>query len=52
MEPQRTSNSQNNLEKEQNWYITLPDYKILYKSAVIKIVRCRPRDRHIDHGTE
>ena len=35
MNPQRTLNSQNNLEKEES-AITFPDFKIYYKVIIIK----------------
>lgn len=40
MKPQNTLSSQSNPEKEQSWSITLPDFKVCYKSIVIKMVWC------------
>lgn len=40
------------LRKNKTGDIMLPDYKILYKYAIMKIVRYRHKDRHVDHGTE
>ena len=39
MEPQKTLNSQSNLEKkEQSWMYHAPYFKLYYKATVIKIV--------------
>lgn len=40
MKPQNTLSSQSNPEKEQSWSITLPDFKVCYKSIVIEMVWC------------
>ena len=38
MKPQKTLNSQSNLEKEQSWRYHAPKLKLYYKAIVIKTV--------------
>ena len=52
MEPQKMSNNQSNLEKEeQTRVITYFDLKLYYKSIVIKTMLCHEIDIQIN-GTE
>ena len=52
MEPQKTLNTEHNLEKEEQSSITFPDFKPYDKVTAIKTVQYGHKNRQIDHGTK
>ena len=53
MEPQKTLNSQGNLEKNNSaGSIKFPDFSLCYKAIVIKMHGTGTKKRHIDRSLE
>ena len=46
LETQKTCNSQNNPEKNKAEEITLPNFRLCYKTTVTKITWCCNKNKH------